>query len=403
MIFNKYVAISHYGNRVIVGNKENGKWIKISTEVYNYIKDAINLKLCEDAFINNFELDEDRKYIKEICNNMKLLGILTDDNSDCASNKIKKVTIELTNRCNLRCTHCCMDSNEYNEELSTMDMLTMLDKVIDWNPDKIVLSGGEPLIRTDIIDILEYLRERYKGYITFCTNGLLINEKNINILKKCTNQIDISIDGVDEKSCADIRGKGVFEKVIKNIKLLKKKGYNKISLSMVITDKNEALKNKFYRLNEELGTKPVTRGISLIGRGVKNREKLTGLPKGEVYISKDFYNIEDKQIFKFGGCKAGKTELFIRYNGEIYPCPLLIESNYKINDVKNINRIEDIFEKKIILLQNEFVQKCNVCEVKEFCWACPATINEYIKNNCIENYCEKVKKVYFDKVWGEEK
>ena len=330
------------------------------------------------------------------------MGLMGDANGNIK----RKIIIELTNRCNLNCIHCCINANEYSKDLEKSDILKLFDKIAYWNPDSIVLSGGEPLMRSDIWELLEYLREIYKGYITLCTNGLLINKNNIDILKKCTNQIDISVDGVDEESCKIIRGAGVFDKVIERINLLKENGYEKITLSMIITDKNAALENAFYELNNRLGTKPVIRGLSIIGRGVKNRKQLTDLSEGEVYIQDDFYDSKNKAVLSFGSCKAGKANMFIRHNGDILPCPLLTDDKYKINNINEINCFEKVYDSQVknpVMNQMvDIIEKCRTCEVQQFCWACPAIIKEYIDNNSLNDYCKKVKKTFFKKVWGEE-
>ena len=69
-----------------------------------------------------------------------------------------------------------------------------------------------------------------------------------------------------------MRGKGVFEKVISAIKLLKEENFNEIFLSMVIGDFNEGLQERFEELNQELGTQSVIRAFVPIGRGKENKE-----------------------------------------------------------------------------------------------------------------------------------
>lgn len=57
----------------------------------------------------------------------------------------------------------------------------------------------EPMIRNDFIELLKYLKDHYKGKIIISTNGTLINNENVEILAECASQIDISLDGYDEK------------------------------------------------------------------------------------------------------------------------------------------------------------------------------------------------------------
>lgn len=110
---------------------------------------------------------------------------------------------------------------------------------------KLVFSGGEPMVRSDFWEILDYTRKNYKGKIDIATNATLINEANVDRLIANVNRLDISIDGIDEDSCSEIRGKGVFNKVIRSINLLKERGFDEIYLSMVISDYNKELKKVF--------------------------------------------------------------------------------------------------------------------------------------------------------------
>ena len=79
---------------------------------------------------------------------------------------------------------------------------------------------------------------------------------------------------MDEESCSRVRGNGVFGKVIKSVYLLKKRGFDLISLSMVLTEENEKLVEKFMQLNQKLGTYPVIRRISWLGRALENKSRL---------------------------------------------------------------------------------------------------------------------------------
>lgn len=153
--------------------------------------------------------------------------------------------IEITSRCNLSCIHCVWKVKNKYGDMGTDMMNSSLKKVSVWKPKEIVILGGEPLLRKDILQILENLRKYYSGTIYLSTNAILINENNVGNLSILIDKFDISIDGYNEKTCSKIRGKGVFKKVIRGIELLKENGSNNIYLSFVIGDKYniEYLKN----------------------------------------------------------------------------------------------------------------------------------------------------------------
>ena len=98
------------------------------------------------------------------------------------------------------------------------------------------------------------------------TKGTLITPKNVKEIVSQIDSIDISLEGADEESCAVIRGKGVFEKVVSSIKLLQSHGFSKISISMVLSANNVRYTKQFMELNESLNTTPMLRALSYEGR-----------------------------------------------------------------------------------------------------------------------------------------
>lgn len=95
------------------------------------------------------------------------------------------------------------------------------------NPEQINLTGGEPLIRPDFCEILEYLRANYQGAITLSTNALLLNDRLMEIIKKNVDGVSVSLDGFDSYSCTKVRGEGIYDRVIVGIKKLKEAGMEK--------------------------------------------------------------------------------------------------------------------------------------------------------------------------------
>lgn len=182
-----------------------------------------------------------------------------------------RLSWDITNKCNLRCTHCCVSAgeNKHGEELSTFNLLEIADKIIDLNPFSICISGGEPLVRNDFIKIIKYIKSKYNGKLKLMTNGTLIDNKMAEFIVANFDSVDVSIDGVDEETCSVIRGKGVFRNVIASINLLKEYGMKQISGSMLTFNKTKNLNIKFCQMCDELGIYPITRVFDPIGRGKK--------------------------------------------------------------------------------------------------------------------------------------
>lgn len=133
-----------------------------------------------------------------------------------------RVFLQLTKYCNLRCRHCWVYQNDYKNgiekarELSTKEMLDLIDLLYDRGTRWINFLGGEPLLREDLDVILDHARK--KGmYCEMSTNGMLV-EKKIGTLRKVHN-LCISIDG-DKESNDLMRGQGTYEQIIKAIKIV---------------------------------------------------------------------------------------------------------------------------------------------------------------------------------------
>ncbi|CEN23623.1 radical SAM/SPASM domain-containing protein [Paraclostridium sordellii] len=408
--FSDYSRTIFNEDKVVLGNRETGQWIRISREVYDILNLGIKNKLTLNQLKSKLYDEEDRGYIEELYKKLASTGMI-EVNDDKIKFRNRIASVEVTHRCNLKCTHCCIDAAGVvsdKADLSTEEVKELLDKLIEWSPESIMLSGGEPMLRADFIELLKYLRTKYNGRIILSTNGTFISPKNVDILINNTNQIDISLDGVDEKSCSLVRGPGVFDKVISNIKMLKSKGFNKISVSMVVSDKTEHLEEKFIELNEKLGTSPVVRGFSPVGRGEENIDIFSDIEKDKYYISEEYLSDDYDEAFGICPCSAGKREIMVAYNGDLYPCPSFMDLKFKLGNIFEIDRLTDLTGegereqyKLLDRLDPENYEECKDCKVNLFCWTCPGEL-ERIKDNPLvfKDRCKQVKPVLYKRVWG---
>ena len=122
--------------------------------------------------------------------------------------KLVLVCIHLTHKCNLRCTYC---SSPYLDtpELTTDQWLTVIDQLADLGCRRVGIVGGEPLLRRDLPDIIERVRERGMS-CALNTNGVLVKRRFDEL--RLVNTLILSLDGVGEVN-DEVRGEGVFEAV----------------------------------------------------------------------------------------------------------------------------------------------------------------------------------------------
>lgn len=397
-----------YRDMVLYANNSNGKWLRFSEEIdalitfYLEHQDGILLKDIE------FMRNDDKEFFNSIIERLLKMRIIeSHEVSKNISNK--SVAIEITNQCNLRCRHCCVNAGEECDfEFSTVELKDVLRKSMEWNPLCINLSGGEPMIREDFFEVLAYLRENFDGDISLSTNGTLITKHNARKLCALVDKIDISIDGVDEESCSKIRGPGVYEKVLEAVKILHENDFTTISLSMVFSDTNEHLEDNFYQLNERLGTKALPRLYVNVGRGKENRKLFTKKTKYESYVPTNFLSEENSESIGFCSCSAGKDMIFVRYDGSIYPCPSYMKEHYLMGNILKINSINNVTADNIDKLVWRHMTSANMtncsmckeCPVKDFCWSCLGDTDRFPTEISLQKYCELTKPILMRRVWG---
>lgn len=390
------------GNKVVIGNIMNsGLWIKINYQDLNIIQKFVGKTNGFDLLMESVG-EQYREYYIKILNALAKINVLEriEQKPDKDKDKIKEIDIELTTTCNLRCKHC---SGEYGEKYKQTMPIEMFKKIIQWadknDIESITLSGGEVFCIPDIIEYFEFARKWFRGKISIITNATLIQQDHISILKKCTNEISISLDGYDRKSVDFIRGTGVFEKVTNNVHMLKNNGIENIVITMVLTSDNRNHIWEFNNFCYGLGVKPQTRILSVKGRALQFYEDL---------IKNDERGKEDyatKRINMRSMCNAGRTIISINSAGRITLCAALEESNIVIGSVEELDKVLNSVERISTECVVDMVEPCKACDVRYFCASmCHAlNMNIFYNNKLRESRCIQYKDILEENVWGDNK
>lgn len=145
------------------------------------------------------------------------------------SGKMRRPVVvwNITRACNLRCQHCYSNSDTHQavDELTTNEAKTLIDDLSTYGVPVILFSGGEPILRNDLFELIEYARsKRIKTVLS--TNGTPID---LNIARKIVSAgvdyVGVSLDSADERVHDEFRGvSGAWRKTIQAIRLLKSLG-----------------------------------------------------------------------------------------------------------------------------------------------------------------------------------
>jgi len=156
-----------------------------------------------------------------------------------SADKKPVVVWNVTRRCNLRCVHCYSQSEDrgYSGELSLNEGKSLIDDLAGFGSPVILFSGGEPLIRPDILDLIRYATQQGRRAV-LSTNGTLITAAVAEKLKDIgLSYVGISLDGLQETHDAFRGFSGTFARVMAAIKNCQDVGL-KVGLRFTINKRN---------------------------------------------------------------------------------------------------------------------------------------------------------------------
>lgn len=313
------------------------------------------------------------------------------------------VSWNTTNACNMYCDHCYRDAGcKADEELSTVEAKTLLDQIAKAGFKIMIFSGGEPLLRPDILELVEHAK-RLGLRSVFGTNGTLITPKMAVELKKAGAMgMGISLDSLDVHKHDTFRKfPGAWEGAIRGMRNCRAAGLP-FQIHTTIMDWNAeeiesitdfavaegAVAHHFFFL-VPTGRAKTIEAESLRARAYE--ETLTRIMKKQQQVeielkptcAPQFMRIARQMGMKlrFGrGCLAGTSYCIISPRGQVQPCAYL---NLPLGDVRE-TPFDEIWEKNQVLNELrtlEYKGGCGACEYKFACGGCRARAAYYHKGD----------------------
>jgi len=315
---------------------------------------------------------------------------------------------EITRSCNLSCAHCraAAEFGHYEGELSLDEIKAVIDDIVTISNPIIILTGGEPLMRPDIWEIVDYCHEA-GAMPVIGTNATMITE---DIAAKMAEhripRISVSIDFPTAAEHDAFRGQpGCFDQSIEGIKIAKRHGVG-VQINTTVTTLNADKVAEIHDLAESLGVDafhifmlvPTGRGSDLLEQELPpeeyervltwayHRQKTSPLhfkPTDSPHyyrIIRQLAKAEGKKVTReeYGldamtrGCLGGITFCFISHTGDIQPCGYfdMQLGNVKERPFSQIWTDSQVFNdlRDYSLLKG----KCGACEYKAVCGGCRA-------------------------------
>jgi len=158
---------------------------------------------------------------------------------DLYGRKINYLRISVTDLCNLRCKYCMpekgIDKIYHKEILTLEEMQNITEKFVEIGVDKVRITGGEPLVRNNILKLVEGIgRIEQVRDLAMTTNGTLLKKYARDLKNAGLNRLNISLDTLNQEKYSRITKTGQLKDVIEGIEAAKKEGLTPIKLNIVL-------------------------------------------------------------------------------------------------------------------------------------------------------------------------
>jgi len=377
-------------NRIIFLNPNNNRWVRMKKSSYSSISEDPKRK---ERLLQKFQQD------------YQLFGAGSEECDICS------VYFAVTGKCNLQCDFCTMNSgpNVSMEDDLTMDEIRniLIPKLQEVSPRKIIITGGEPVIRKDIFEILRIFADTFgKERILLQTNGLLLTEDFIRDIKPYVIAVEISIENIFADRTLLARMKRLF-RCIRDNRL-------ELSLSFVMDDDSDSYLWEAIDLCHEYEGAFTLRIVALVGRAADS-EAYKNKHSDEMEILKKYYKyfsyllekeyLDEKFLSGYlnnlqpkKACGAFGKILAVHPDGTTFMCGNFKHSDYSMGNIRE-KAMSDIIEDLQEKLMSEKIKRrflvdqnpnCKLCSERFFCpGPCAAemtesnSMNDEIDNKCL--------------------
>ena len=305
------------------------------------------------------------------------------------------VQLDLTYRCNERCIHCYLDHEDHGE-MTTAEILGLLDQLAAAGVFFLNVSGGEIFMRPDLFTIIEHARKRQFS-VKLKTNGVMIREaKARRIAALGVEAVQISLYSHDAATHDEItKLRGSFKRTVEGARLLRDAGV-KVIFANVLMQQNADHYKQVQALAAEMGIRyevdatitPMMdgdRGIvalnmdggrlaaimhdtTLLG---DQAERLLAAPSGPTPLD---------EAYKTLPCSAGHTACYVSPYGDVFPC---VQFPFKVGNVREQAFI-DIWKhspqlNEVRAIRVGDLEGCSSCVHGSSCTRCPGLA--YLEGN----------------------
>ena len=287
------------------------------------------------------------------------------------------LTWELTDACNLQCVHCLSSSGRRDDrELSTAEAKHVLDQLRELQVFYINIGGGEPMVRRDFFELVEYSLASAIG-VKFSTNGAFIDtDKARRLAAMDYLDIQISLDGVDAVTNDAVRGAGSYDMARRAMDNLAAADFGPFKISVVVTRHNVPQLDEFKALADSYGAQLRVTRLRPSGRGVDSWDDLhpTNAQQRDIYnwlmahgenvlTGDSFFHLNalGPSLPGLNMCGAGRVVCLIDPIGDVYACPFVIHDEFRAGNVRDPGGFAKVWKQSDLFTSLREPQSAGAC------------------------------------------
>jgi len=264
--------------------------------------------------------------------------------------RLQNVFLHVTRACNFHCSYCYISAGDaMPDEMSTIEYRRLWSEIVALRPRKVVFTGGEPLLRDDILQLLSDLRAADpEHHVLRClnTNGHLMTNELAKSLVGPADELRVSLDAMRERNDT-IRGDGAFDLAVGALRLLHSVGFEPIVMVTVTSGTLPDLEELLCFLHGMNMTRIHLNRFHPIGRAreceqwqVKQDEVRSIMRKAwERNFPGHPHPSDPPEPSETSNCGVGSF-LNILPNGDVYPCHVLMAREFHCGNIREQGLME---------------------------------------------------------------
>lgn len=270
----------------------------------------------------------------------------------------KKIYIEITNICNLKCEFC-PETKRNKKSMNVEDLEKIIEKTHNYTNLICLHVKGEPLLHNQLEEILNII-DKYNLKANITTNGTLLKQ-NLEILKKskAVKQINISIHSITQNKKLD---KKYLQEIFDSVEQLQN-----INISYRLWNLQDFEENDI----NDLIIEKIENYYNILELKQKLKENSFLKIRENLYINQDkefkWPNINNKNIIEKGRCLALKEQIAILVDGTVVPCCLDNNGDIALGNILKENFEEILQKQKSLEIKRNFEDSIITCELCKTC------------------------------------